>query len=168
MPTKTIYVANDDQPIFERAQQLAGDNLSSVIVRALQEFVRRHENQTKGLKEVAVYVGTSGLKREQRFRGRLVFKWSGFDDEKTNWLNAKVYITAKHNWAIELRYQPHAKEWEDWRNWMKSYDLDYTECTQLIVLASIAEADEKLPKALAKLVASAAQQAETPTEYLDI
>src|SRR5258708_38696707 len=43
MPTKTIYVADADLPTFERAQALAGDNLSATIVQALRRFVQAHD-----------------------------------------------------------------------------------------------------------------------------
>jgi hypothetical protein len=31
MPNRTIYVADADLPIFEKAQELAGENLSATI-----------------------------------------------------------------------------------------------------------------------------------------
>ena len=34
VPNKTIYVADTDLPLFQRAQELTGDNLSATIVRA--------------------------------------------------------------------------------------------------------------------------------------
>ncbi len=39
MPNRTIYVADSDLPVFEKAQQLAGDNLSATIAQALRRFV---------------------------------------------------------------------------------------------------------------------------------
>jgi hypothetical protein len=41
MPNKTIYVSEDDLPLFERAQLVSGTNLSSVIVRALRRFLEQ-------------------------------------------------------------------------------------------------------------------------------
>jgi len=43
MPNRTIYVADADVPIFEKAQKLAGDNLSAAIAHALRSFVEREE-----------------------------------------------------------------------------------------------------------------------------
>ena len=34
MPNKTIYVADGDLPLFDRAQELTGGNLSATITRA--------------------------------------------------------------------------------------------------------------------------------------
>ena len=43
MPNRTIYVADADLPIFEKAQKLAGDNLSAAIAQALHYFVEKEE-----------------------------------------------------------------------------------------------------------------------------
>ncbi len=39
MPNKTIYVADGDGPLFERAQALAGGNLSAAIAQAIRQLV---------------------------------------------------------------------------------------------------------------------------------
>ena len=39
MPNKTIYVSDGDLPIYQRAQELAGGNLSSAITTALRRYV---------------------------------------------------------------------------------------------------------------------------------
>ena len=45
MPNRTIYVADVDLPIFEKAQKLAGDNLSAAIAQALHYFVEKGRGQ---------------------------------------------------------------------------------------------------------------------------
>ena len=73
MPNRTIYVADADLPIFEKAQELAGDNLSATIAQALHRFVEAEEARGRGFEEVTVKVGkiTHSYKR---FRGRLLAK----------------------------------------------------------------------------------------------
>ena len=73
MPNKTIYVSDTDLPIFERAQELAGENLSSTIVQALRNFVNAHEARIAGFREIVVRVG-SGVYTRKQFRGRLLAK----------------------------------------------------------------------------------------------
>jgi hypothetical protein len=72
MPNKTIYVADADIPIFDRAQELAGDNLSSTIVQALRRYVEAHENRQAGFQVITLRVGSSGAYTMKRFTGRLL------------------------------------------------------------------------------------------------
>ena len=50
MPNKTIYVSEKDATLFEEAKEIAGEALSSVIVRAISEFVSRSREMKKGNK----------------------------------------------------------------------------------------------------------------------
>jgi EXLDI family protein len=167
MPNKTIYVSNEDQSVYERAQQLAGDNLSAVLVRALKEFITRNEAQAKGLKEVVVQVGTKGLQQEKRFNGRLLIKWQGAGDHN-DWYTARVFKTAKNQWAIELTKQPNLEVFRQRDFWRTADYFAYTADTQLMVLATLEEAEGLLPSALLKLMRQAHNRDEAPVEYLDI
>ncbi|MBC8099008.1 MAG: EXLDI protein, partial [Armatimonadetes bacterium] len=69
MPNKTIYVSDDDLPLFERAQALSGTNLSSAIVRALRRFIELEEARQRGLDEITVIVNGEGAHRRKRFLG---------------------------------------------------------------------------------------------------
>src|SRR5688572_7587509 len=75
VPNKTIYVAEDDLPLFERAQELAGANLSSAIVRALRKFIELEEARQHGLDEITVLVGTPGIHKQKRFMGTRLARW---------------------------------------------------------------------------------------------
>lgn len=75
MPNKTIYVAEDDLPLFERAQELSGDNLSSAIVRALRRFIEIEEARQSGLDEITVPVGADGVHQRKRFMGVRLVRW---------------------------------------------------------------------------------------------
>ena len=57
MPNKTIYVADDDLPLFQRAQELSGSNLSATITRALRRLVELEEGKLEGYEEITVRVG---------------------------------------------------------------------------------------------------------------
>jgi EXLDI family protein len=168
MPNKTIYVSQDDQTVYDRAQQLAGDNLSSVLVRALKEFITRSEAQAKGLKEIVVQVGTKGLQQEKRFNGRLLIKWQGAGDEKNEWFTARVFKTAKNQWAVEITKQPNMDILRQRDFWRTADYFDYTPDTKLVIFASLEEAEGKLPSALLKLMHQAQSRDEAPVEYLDI
>lgn len=167
MPNKTIYVSNEDQAIYEQAQKLAGDNLSSVLVRALKEFITRTESQMKGLKEIVIQVGTKGLQQEKRFNGRLLIKWQGAGDHD-DWYTARVFKTAKNQFAVEITKQPNLDVYRQRDFWRTADYFDYTPDTKLLVFASLDEAEDKLPSALLKLMQQAQNRDEAPVEYLDI
>jgi EXLDI family protein len=167
MPNKTIYVSTEDQTVYERAQQMAGDNLSAVLVRALKEFITRSEAQAKGLKEIVVQVGTKGFQQEKRFNGRLLIKWQGAGDHN-DWYTARVFKTAKNQWAVEITKQPNLEVFRQRDFWRTADYFEYTPDTQLVVFASLEEAEGKLPSALLKLMHQAQSRDEAPVEYLDI
>ena len=50
VPNKTIYVSDGDLPIYQRAQELAGDNLSAAIAAALRQFVELEEGRREGFR----------------------------------------------------------------------------------------------------------------------
>ena len=74
MPNKTIYVSAGDLSIFERAQALAGDNLSAAISTALRRYVEVEEGKRAGFDEIVVRVGL-GKGRKVRFVGVLIGEW---------------------------------------------------------------------------------------------
>src|SRR5581483_7226882 len=118
MANRTIYVSEQDEPIFERAKDIAGEGLSGVISKALREFVLRHEKKQERLEEVSVMVGSSGSQREQRFIGREIYTWQGVDDRKEWWLRAHVYLTKKNQIAIYLCHLCKTSLLLDKKKWM--------------------------------------------------
>ena len=74
MPNKTIYVSDGDLPLFRRAQELAGDNLSAAISAALRRYVDVEEGRREGYDEIIVRVGP-GKGRKVRFTGVLLGEW---------------------------------------------------------------------------------------------
>jgi EXLDI family protein len=75
VPNKTIYVSDGDLPLFQRAQELAGGNLSAAISKALRRYVETEEGLRAGFEQITVKVGI-GSKRKVRFVGVLVGEWT--------------------------------------------------------------------------------------------
>ena len=71
MPNKTIYVSDGDLPTYQRAQELAGGNLSAAIASALKRYVDIEEGRSEGYEEVVVRVGL-GNGRKVRFYSDLI------------------------------------------------------------------------------------------------
>lgn len=109
MPNKTIYVSDDDLPLFERAQELSGDNLSAAIVRALRRFIEIEEARRRGLDEITVTVNGEGTHQHKRFLGYRLARWlqPTANGKGTEILN--VYRTAGQRFALHTRTLPHWK-----------------------------------------------------------
>jgi EXLDI family protein len=103
MPNKTIYVSDDDLPLFERAQELSGSNLSSAIVRALRRFIEVEEAGQRGLREITVTVNGDGAHAHKRFLGTRLVRWlqPTADGKGTEIWN--VYRTAGERYAVHTR-----------------------------------------------------------------
>ena len=68
VPNRTIYVSEDDQSLYQRAQELAGGNLSSAISTALKRYVELEDARAAGFDDITVTVGV-GAGRKVRFSG---------------------------------------------------------------------------------------------------
>lgn len=110
MPNRTIYVADSDLPIFEKAQQLAGDNLSATIVQALRRFVEVEEARASGHEEIAVALGKGRPYIHKKFRGRLLAKRRAALSNRARILVLEVYQTARGRFAL---YSRNIANW-DW------------------------------------------------------
>ncbi len=128
MPNRTIYVADADLPIFEKAQKLAGDNLSSAIAQALRYFVEKEEARRSGFEEITVKVGKGRPYLTKQFRGRVIAKRRIQIQNRARLLTIVVYQTAKGRFAV---YSKNAANWSDWsqpskwsRNWDWDWDID--------------------------------------------
>ncbi|MCL4506438.1 MAG: hypothetical protein M1434_01110 [Chloroflexi bacterium] len=71
MPNKTIYVSDEDEPVYKRAQTLTGRNLSATIAQALRHFTQQLEERTQGFHSIDLEVGNAIFTRK-RFTGRLL------------------------------------------------------------------------------------------------
>jgi EXLDI family protein len=107
MPNKTIYVSDSDLPLFQRAQELTGGNLSAAITQALRRLVDTEEARQAGFAEVTVTVGTGTSRRQQRFNGAPLGEWSRSDRDHVEtfrvWLSRQgrfvLYTETSEQWV---------------------------------------------------------------------
>ena len=118
MPNKTIYVADADLPIFERAQELAGENLSATIVQALQRLVKVEEARAQGFGEIVLKVGNNGTYTSKAFLGRELAKRRARDPDAHRIVSQNVYQTVKGRLVLYSRTFP------DWYVWQSFWEED--------------------------------------------
>jgi EXLDI family protein len=128
MPNRTIYIADADLPTFEKAQKLAGDNLSAAIAQALYYFVEKEEAKRSGFEEIIVKVGKGSPYLTKKFQGRLLARRRIRIQNKSRFLILVVYQTAKGRFAV---YTKNTANWSDWSKWSSksasdwNWDWDY-------------------------------------------
>ena len=172
MPNKTIYVSDGDLKLFQRAQELAGGNLSAAISSALKRYVRAEEGLLAGYEEITVRVGV-GSGRKVRFTGVLVGEWIDTGDSRATAYHVYRGRTGKYVlhterspdwWAVDAEGKP-----AGWRGWFGIGDVRYGSSPKestLEVVTSLDELRDKVPKELFDMVARSDRQ---PTlEELDI
>ena len=173
MPNKTIYVADGDLPIYQRAQELAGGNLSAAIVRALKRFVETEESHLEGYKEVVVRVGVGSDGRKVRFTALLVGEW--LDTVSRRAEHYRVYFGRSGKYVIHVERS--ADYWmvdaegkpAGWRGHLGIGDVRYGSSPKestVEVVATLDELREKVPPELFEMVARSAGQPDV--EELDI
>jgi len=169
MPNKTIYVSEQDASLFEEAKNIAGEALSSVIARALREFVTRHQKKAQGMKEISLMVGKADAEQEKRFIGTQIKSWDGFSDDKVWWMRAVIYKTQKGNWVVHLSTLSKATLLTNKKAWKESGDyLINPGKSELIIGQTIKDFDHKLPHELYFILIGLMEKEEKPVEYLDI
>lgn len=177
MPTKTIYVSEDDLLLYQRAQAIAGGNLSAAISLALRRYVEVAEGQQAGYDEIVVRVGIGKGRRKQRFTGVLLGEWGHSTNAGAE--TYRVYRTPKDKFVVHVERSekriatgPEADQWQTgWRGWIGNWSGTETwmstpaEAT-LYVASSLDELRELLPAELHQIVADIADQ--PAIEDLDI
>lgn len=176
MPNKTIYVSDDDLPLYQRAQELAGGTLSATITTALRRFVEVEQGRKQGYDEIVVRVGP-GLGRKRRFSGVLLAQWERSSNERTE--SFRVYRSRSDKFVVHVERSeahtnvgPNAEKWNTgWRAWVGDWSAEQTWTrtpgeSSLTVAESLDELRDMLPAELYDLVADLTNQ---PTiEDLDI
>jgi EXLDI family protein len=172
MPNKTIYVSETDLPVFDKAQELAGGNLSSAIARALRRYVEDEEMQDQRFEEVSVDVGRVYRvgKRfiressvEKRFMGKPVISWRTKDPEDLRSEAYEVYRTPKGRFAVYSRTGPnHEYEGDD------DPEDNPTSESRLDVYDSLDAMRAGLPEELYEATVQAASESAGDGEFLDI
>jgi EXLDI family protein len=132
MPNKTIYVSEEDLPLLDRAQEVAGATLSAVIITALRRLVDFEESKRAGFDEITVKVGT-GPARIKRFLGVALGEWTSSAGSGTE--TYSVFRTSKGSYAVHhatselhLPAGPNAdrtRRWSSgWRGWIGDWSPD--------------------------------------------
>lgn len=179
MPNKTIYVADGDLSLYQRAQELAGGSLSSAISVALRRYVDLEDGRREGFEEITVKVGAGKSKRKQRFLGVLLGEWGQTVSYRVDVY--RVYRTRSHRFAIHLDRSDEWTHGSGSDNWIRDLNWrtllgvgEQSETTwgfvrgesTLVVVDSLAELRAAIPAEFYDLVAAAAEQ--PPIEDLDI
>jgi EXLDI family protein len=173
MPNKTIYVSDDDLPLYTRAQELSGGNLSSTIADALRRYVDVEEGRSEGFEEIVVQVGPGGT-RKQRFSGVLIGEWGRSTSTKVE--EYRVFLGRSGKYVL---HTSRSAEWRSgderwntgWRAWVGNWSSNQTWSnlpaeSKLDVVDTLDQLLELVPADIRDSVAAAARQPQI--EDLDI
>lgn len=172
VPNKTIYVSEGDLPLYQRAQELAGDNLSAAISAALRRFVDVEEGRREGFDEITVRVGP-GRGRKVRFTGVLLGEWVNSSFSRVETFRVYRGRTGKFVLHIErspdwMAVDPEGKP-AGWRGYLGIGNISYGTSpgeSTLDVVGTLEELRERIPPQLYDIVAGSARQ--PAVEDLDI
>jgi EXLDI family protein len=172
VPNKTIYVSQGDLPIYQRAQELAGDNLSAAISAALRRYVDVEEGKREGYDEIKVRVGT-GKGRKVRFRAVLLGEWTNTNSSGMERFRVWRGRTGKYVVHVE-RSEGFTMVDQDgkpagWRGYLGIGNLSYGASSaqaSLDVVDTLEALRERIPPQLYDIVARAPGEPEV--EDLDV
>ena len=159
VPNKTIYVSDGDLPIYERAQELAGNNLSAAISAALRRYVDVEEGKREGFDEIIVRVGL-GKGRKVRFTGVLLGEWLNTSPSRVE--NFRVYRGRKGKFVLHVErsadYTMVDAEGKPagWRGYLGIGNISYGGTpgeSTLEVIGTLEELRDKIPPQLYDMVA---------------
>ncbi len=168
MPTKTIYVSDDDIKTFEQAKKLAGKNLSAIIVESLKDFIERQKSENDRYEEVRFVTGAHGENGEKRFWGKLILEWRGYDEKSKQILSVKTYRTRRNQIAATVEYRnPIENMWNNTPN-HTFHPAVWGVTRKLFVAKNVSEFANVLPADVARAIVDAAKNDQTPVEFLDI
>jgi len=117
---KTLYLRDEDGPIWDRAREFAGDKLSAYIVRTLKDFVVEMEAKGKGFERIVLPfrdAEANGKPVIKAFYGRWIFPedkpYRIFDDEdRTSGTEYAIAITAKNGVVVlNWDFDPEGRTW---------------------------------------------------------
>ena len=127
---KNIYIRDEDQELFEKAEALGGENFSAMIAEAVRQFVEVEQAKAEGMEEVELKVGIAcsrgvGDLKKVKFIGKKIAdvccysgQTSSRDDRGTDFT---LYLTKKEKFLL---YRLFWSRWEneDNESWYKIYD----------------------------------------------
>ena len=172
MPNKTIYVADGDLALYQRAQELAGGNLSAAIVAALKRYVDLQEGSREGFDEIIVRVGP-GKGRKVRFVGVLLGEWVNSSSNRYD--TFRVYRSRTGKFVLYIERSADYTMVNDegkpagWRGYLGVGNVSYGSSpgvSTVEVVETLAALRERIPPQLYDMVAPAAEQ--PAVEDLDI
>ena len=165
VPNKTIYVSDGDLPLYQRAQELAGDNLSGAIAAALRRFVELEEGLREGFDEITVRVGVGAKPgRKVRFTGVFLGEWVSTSPSRFETFRVYRGRTGKYVIHVERSEAFTIVDGEGrpagWRaqlglDWNAGFGSAPAEST-LDVVGSLDELRERIPPQLFDMVARSA------------
>ena len=172
MPNKTIYVSDGDLPLYQRAQELAGDNLSAAISAALRRYVELEEGRREGFDDIVVRVGL-GKGRKVRFTGILLGEWVATTPSRVDAF--RVYRGRKGKFVLHVEHGPDWTMVNDegkpagWRGHLGIGNVSYGSSpgeSTIEVFETLEELRDHVPPQLFDMVAGPARR--PPVEDLDI
>ena len=164
VPNKTIYVSDGDLKLFDRAQELAGGNLSAAIAKALRRYVDVEDGRREGFDEIKVRVGPKAG-RKVRFTAVLLGTWGSTVSGREEVVN--VYRSRSGKFVVHRVRSPGwtSRDAEGksggWKSWLGLGEISWAATTgdsTLEVVDTVEELREKLPAELFELVFAAAAQ----------
>jgi EXLDI family protein len=172
VPNKTIYVSDGDLPLYQRAQELAGDNLSAAIAAALRRYVDVEEGRQEGFDEIIVRVGP-GHGRKVRFNGVLLGEWVNTSFSRVE--TFRVYRGRTGKFVVHIERSPDYSVLNaegkpaGWRGYLGIGDISYGNVpaeSTLDVVSTVEELRDRIPQQLYDRIAGSAGQ--PAVEDLDI
>jgi len=172
VPNKTIYVSDGDLHIYQRAQELAGGNLSSAIVSALRKYIDVEEGRRAGYDEIIVKVGHKPG-RKVRFSGVLLGEWASQASSRS-----EVYRVYRSRTGKFVLHVERSASWTmvndegkppGWRGYLGIGNVSYGSTpaeSTIEVVESLEALRDKIPPQLYDMVSSTAAQ--PAVEDLDI
>jgi EXLDI family protein len=172
VPNKTIYVSQGDLQIYQRAQELAGDNLSAAIAAALRRYVDIEESKQEGFKEFTVRVGP-GKGRKVRFTGVQLGEWANTSGSRYD--RYRVWRGRTGKFVLHIEHGPdEAMVTQDgkpagWLGYLGIGNISYGAGpggSTLEVIGTLDELRPRIPEQLYDMVAKAPPEPEV--EDLDV
>ena len=172
VPNKTIYVSDGDLPIYQRAQELAGDNLSAAISAALRRYVDVEEGRREGFDEFIVRVGP-GKGRKVRFTGVFLGEWLNTSYSRVE--TFRVYRGRTGKYVLHVERSPDFSVLNaegkpaGWRGYLGIGEISYGNIpgeSTLEVVATLDELRDKIPPQLYDSISASARH--PAVEDLDI
>ncbi len=163
MPNKTVYVSDDDLPLFQRAQELVGGNLSGAIVTALRRFIELEEGRQAGFEEIVLRVGHNGV-RQVRFSGSLLTEAHEYTDDAFERIRIYrsrkgkfVLYTQSSKWSEYPTETNWIKDLTNWRRMLGVNDPDWGDFA-MDIFDSVEELKGKIPDSIYDRVAGVADR----------